>query len=275
MQRLQQHIQAQAHQGRIDEATLTALAAQAHCSLLQAQYAACCCGVMPARYARNAGYFSCAEQAQLITSHALLVGLGGLGGTVLEQLARAGVGHITGIDGDSIEESNDNRQLLASTATRGQNKATAAAARVQQINPACHFSPVPRYCHSIAEFAAHMATAQVVIDALGGLTHRLLLHAAASQANLTTVSAGIAGFTGWCAVLLPHQTGPLQRLGTESTDESADTILGNPAPTAVVAAGMQAAAVLHLLTQRPVMHNTCFFDLADGSFMQVDFEEKV
>ncbi|MDD2967503.1 MAG: ThiF family adenylyltransferase [Desulfovibrionaceae bacterium] len=271
---LQEQIQAQAQQGHISDAALASLAAQAQCTLRQAQHAACLCGVLPMRYARNAGYFSCAEQAQLLASHVLLVGLGGLGGTVLEQLARAGVGFITGIDGDSFEESNCNRQLLACTASLGHNKACTAAERVQHINPACEFMAVPHFCHTADDFAAYMGKANLVVDALGGLKHRLMLHNATAQAGLPMVSAGIAGFTGWCAVLLPQQAGVLKLLGADKADRSVEETLGNLAPTAVVAAGLQAAAVLHLLTKRPVPHTTCFFDLADGSFTQVDLTEK-
>ena len=268
---LQQQIEAHAQQGRISDATLQTLALRAGCSLRYAQQAACLCGIFPERYARNAHYFSCTEQAGLLAAHVLLVGLGGLGGIVLEQLARAGVGRITGIDGDSFEASNCNRQLLATTATLGKNKAQTALERVRSINPACEFTPVPHFCTTAEAFSEYTRTAQVVVDALGGLQYRLLLHQAAAQAGIPTVSAGIAGFTGWCGILAPQELGPLALFGDDSAGDSAEERLGNPMPTAVVAAGLQASAVLHLLAGRPVSHATCFFDLADGSFTQVDF----
>jgi hypothetical protein len=66
-------------------------------------------GVIPERYARNFRTFDPADQARLLRSRVAVVGLGGLGGTVVEILAREGVGRLTLIDGDNFEASNLNR----------------------------------------------------------------------------------------------------------------------------------------------------------------------
>ncbi len=73
--------------------------------------------------------------ARLQQAHVAVVGLGGVGGAVLEGLARAGVGRLTLIDPDVCSPSNQNRQLLALCSTQGQPKALVARDRVQQINP--------------------------------------------------------------------------------------------------------------------------------------------
>ncbi|WP_300882568.1 ThiF family adenylyltransferase, partial [uncultured Desulfovibrio sp.] len=142
---LESAIHAAACDGRIPEQTLLKLAAAAGVDLLVAQRAACRVGVWPARYVRNARQLSIQEQLALLESHVLLVGLGGLGGWLLELLARLGVGSITGVDADRFEESNLNRQLLGNAGNLGQSKARAAAARLAVVNPAIQFTSVPRF----------------------------------------------------------------------------------------------------------------------------------
>ena len=66
-----------------------------------------------------------------------LFGLGGVGGYVLEALARSGVGQLDLVDNDTVSVSNLNRQILATHATIGMQKVDAARQRVQDINPDC------------------------------------------------------------------------------------------------------------------------------------------
>ena len=79
-------------------------------------------GMLPARYQRNQKMISTAEQLLLFRSRIAVIGCGGLGGYVIEELARLGVGRIIAIDPDVFEEHNLNRQLLATPKTLGQGK---------------------------------------------------------------------------------------------------------------------------------------------------------
>jgi tRNA A37 threonylcarbamoyladenosine dehydratase len=74
---------------------------------------------------------------RLAKSRVLIVGLGGVGGYTAEFLARAGIGHITIVDGDSVDPTNRNRQLVALTSTEGQPKSAVLADRIRDINPNC------------------------------------------------------------------------------------------------------------------------------------------
>lgn len=82
--------------------------------------------------------------ARLKTAHVAVFGIGGVGGYVVEVLARSGVGELTLVDSDTVNCSNINRQIVATWETIGQNKVDAAAQRVHQINPACvvHTFPI-------------------------------------------------------------------------------------------------------------------------------------
>ncbi len=74
---------------------------------------------------------------RLAASHVLVAGAGGVGGYIIEALARAGVGAVTVIDGDVFEQSNLNRQLYATIDSIGNPKAEEAARRIALIAPDC------------------------------------------------------------------------------------------------------------------------------------------
>lgn len=74
---------------------------------------------------------------RLEASAVAVFGLGGVGSYTAEALARSGVGRLVLVDGDTVADSNRNRQLVALTSTVGLPKAEVMAARVRDINPAC------------------------------------------------------------------------------------------------------------------------------------------
>ena len=89
------------------------------------------------RYARQAIMPDIGEEGQerLLASRMLVVGAGGLGSPVMLYLAAAGVGHLTVMDGEAVELSNLNRQILHTTASIGSQKVARAAAAVAALNP--------------------------------------------------------------------------------------------------------------------------------------------
>ena len=80
---------------------------------------------------------------RLSRAHVAVFGIGGVGGYVVEALARSGIGELTLIDSDRVNLSNINRQIIATHETIGQNKVDAAAQRVKQINPDCIIHTYP------------------------------------------------------------------------------------------------------------------------------------
>ncbi len=90
---------------------------------------------MQPRYARNIPALTQEECLLLQTKRILVVGCGGLGGHIIDQLARIGVGTLRVCDGDVFEPSNLNRQLLSRVPLLGTSKARAAADHVAKVNP--------------------------------------------------------------------------------------------------------------------------------------------
>ncbi len=219
-------------------------------------------GQVPERYLRNAGTIGAAGQARLLAARVAVVGAGGLGGTVIELLARMGVGYLRIIDGDAFAAHNLNRQLLATETNLGAGKAAAAAARVACINTDVAVDAVP--CMLDAGNAVALLTGMdVIVDALDTIGDRQLLARAARQLAIPLVHGAIAGFTGQVATLLPGDPG-LERIYHPAAGPARgiETVLGNPAATPAIAAALQAQEVMKLLTGvgEPLSRKLLYFD---------------
>ncbi|MGE4296574.1 MAG: ThiF family adenylyltransferase [Desulfovibrionaceae bacterium] len=231
----------------------------------EVEAAACRTGVVVERYVRNLDSVSLADQARLLEARVLLVGLGGLGGHVLDMLCRMGVGRITAADGDVFEASNLNRQLLSTQAGLSQPKAQAALDHALAVNESVDVT-VLHAALDAAAFVALAAEADLVVDALGGLADRRALQEAAAAAGKPLVTAAVAGFSGIVATVFPGEPGPAQFLGSGGGAEDA---LGCPAPGVVTAAGILCGHAANVLTGRATTGAALLFDLADNTFTPV------
>ena len=136
--------------------------------------------------------------ARLAACRVTVVGLGGVGGYVVEVLARGGVGALTLIDGDRVEESNLNRQIAALSKDIGRYKAEVLAERVEQINPRCKVNAV---CEMLTESncSALVDGSSYVADAIDSLTAKAALAVYCTGKGLPIVSAmGAGNRAGWC-----------------------------------------------------------------------------
>ncbi len=122
-------------------------------------------------------------------SSVMLIGLGAVGGYVLEALARAGIGHLLLVDFDEFEESNINRQILALNSTLGQKKTSVAKARVKDINPDCQVELFNVFVNAdtLPELLSHKA--DFVIDAIDALNPKCCLLEELSKKNIPFISS--------------------------------------------------------------------------------------
>ncbi|MFV0421417.1 HesA/MoeB/ThiF family protein [Oleidesulfovibrio sp.] len=255
--------------GRLPLSVTKNIAHQIGCHTKDIERAALSQGILPERYIRNTSQLSLKDQLRLLESDVLLVGAGGLGGHVLDMLARLGVGKITVADGDTFEPSNLNRQLLSSTERLGCSKAEAAKDHATAVNPAVEVLVVNEFLDA-SSLPEHIKGKQLVIDALGGLQTRLTLQKAAQQAGVPMVTAAVAGFSGYVGVVLPDEAGPAELLGTgDASTTPVEDSLGTPAPVVACAAAMQCAEAVKILTGKPHAKGILFFDLNDRTFQNV------
>lgn len=127
-------------------------------------------------------------------SHVAVFGLGGVGGSAVEALARAGVGALTLVDMDAVDESNINRQVIATYDTIGMDKIAAAKDRVLSICPECKVTTykqfvLPNQFGDIGDFSRF----DYVIDAIDNVSGKLAIIVAAKNADVPVISAMGAG----------------------------------------------------------------------------------
>ena len=130
-----------------------------------------------------------AAMARLAGSRVAVFGLGGVGGYVVEALARCGVGALDLVDHDLISESNLNRQILATRESVGLPKVEAAAARIKSINPACLVRA--HRCFYLPDTAAAFDFSQFdyVVDAIDTVTGKLLIVQEARRCGVPVISS--------------------------------------------------------------------------------------
>jgi molybdopterin/thiamine biosynthesis adenylyltransferase len=203
--------------------------------------------VVPLPLLKNLHALSVAEQGRLLDATVLLAGAGGLGGYVLELLARLGVGRILVADGDGFEDSNLNRQLLSLADNLGHNKARTGALRARCSAPLIRVEPLEFFLDQ-SNLPTVLGGVDIVVDALGGIAPRLALHEAAGRAGKPVVAAAVAGWTALVGSELPGQVG-ISSLWTNPADADAEHALGSLAPAACLAATLQAVEVAHFLTK--------------------------
>lgn len=233
-------------------------------------------GILPLRYARNLNAYSMEDQLKLLRAHVTVVGLGGLGGAVSIALARAGVGHLTLVDGDHFCDHNLNRQALCTEADLGISKAVVAARQIKAINGATEVTAHDRFIKD--ENAAELiGAARVVVDCLDNIPGRFTLQTAAKQLGIPLVSAAVGGEAGHLTVILPGDRG-LEPIygppGTRTSDKGAETTLGCLPHIVTTMANLEVAEALKLVLGRPPSFRgrLLLVDLASGMFETVALE---
>ena len=126
---------------------------------------------------------------KLKNARVAVFGLGGVGGYVVEALARSGVGALDLIDHDTISLTNINRQILATRETVGMDKAEAAAPRAKAINPECEIRAIKTFYLPETADQFDFTNYDYVVDAIDTVTGKLMLVQAAKDAGTPIISS--------------------------------------------------------------------------------------
>lgn len=225
----------------------------------------------PLRYIRNFPCISHEEQKNLAAAKAAIVGCGGLGGFIAEELARLGVGSLTLIDGDRHEESNLNRQLTATEATLGGLKVLAAQERLAQVNSTVNVEVHAEFL-TLENAPTLLAGADLVMDALDSIAARLMLEQACKDLGIPFVFAAINGWYGMLGVNYPGDERVAMLYG--AADE-AEQETSNPAFTPAVVASLAVAEAVKVLLNRPLSLHEAWMqiDLLNMSFDLLRFPQ--
>lgn len=131
--------------------------------------------------------------AKLQKAHVCVIGIGGVGSWACETLARCGVGEITLIDADDVCVTNINRQIHALTETIGQEKVSAMAQRIHNINPDCIVNQKTSFFLQASADELLLAKYDYVIDAIDSIKHKTLLISMCKQRGINIITVGAAG----------------------------------------------------------------------------------
>ena len=131
---------------------------------------------------------------KLMNKNVLIIGLGGVGGICAEMIVRAGVGKLTIVDNDTVDESNINRQIQALQSTVKQHKAQVLAARLKDINPHLDLTVLEIYIkEKTTEALIEKEKWDYIVDCIDTLSCKVFLIKGCLDLKLPIVSSLGAG----------------------------------------------------------------------------------
>lgn len=159
------------------------------------------------RYARHLSMpeIGATGQQRIADGRILVVGVGGLGSPAALYLAAAGVGTLALMDGDRVEPSNLQRQILYASDHVGHAKVDRAAERIRSLNPLVRVLPIEERLEP-GTAADRVAEYDIILDATDNFDSKFLIASACARAGRPYVHAGIRNLLGQAMTVLPGQT---------------------------------------------------------------------
>ncbi len=260
----------------IDMKAVASIARARGITIRDVEIAALEIGVTPSRYLRNIGTIGVDGQIKLLQSSVAVVGAGGLGGTIIEILARQGIGHITIIDDDRFVEQNLNRQLMSTEKNLGKYKAIEAAEKVAVINSAV---TVTTFVERLTEENARklLKGARVVADALDNLPSRFAVESACRSLRIPLVHGTIAGFCGQLTTIFPEDAGLGCIYGSSGRfpEQGIEVKIGNPSATPAIIGAWQVQEIVKIITGigRPLRNCLLLLDMMEDTADRIEFSK--
>lgn len=197
------------------------------------------------RHARSISVWGEAVQQRLKNGKVLVIGAGGVGSAVLLYLAASGVGQIGIADGDTVELSNLQRQIIHNEQSLGENKAISAARTVSALNHEVWVHVLPEYvtAESMADLAAEY---DFVIDCADGIAAKQMINDGCLAAGVPFCYCGTFGYRCQIMTCLPHQSACLRCVFGDTAESIGG---GTLAPCCGVIGSMAAMEAIKYLTQ--------------------------
>jgi len=223
-------------------------------------------GIYSGRYQKNLGAFSQEDLSLILGRSACIVGCGGLGGYVIQTLARFGVGNLTIVDGDVFDVSNLNRQVFCTEDNIGESKAFATEAALASINSQINICARDTLLtEDNAQEILHGH--DVVLDCLDNIPTRLLIEETCAKAGIPFVHGAISGFFGQVCSVFPGDN-VLHDIYPKNHHDDKETAFGSPPFAPQFVAAVQCSEALKILTGKGsvLKRQLLMIDLHDNSF---------
>ena len=190
-------------------------------------------------------------QARIRAASALVVGAGGLGSPASMYLASAGIGRLTLVDGDAVDLTNLQRQILHTTERIGVNKSTSGLVTLAAVNPQVELAAVTERVGE-AELRELVAAADVVLDCTDNFATRHAINRACVARRRPLVSGAAVRFDGQLAVFdlrRPDSSCYSCLFPEGDAQDDLCAVMGVFAPLTGIVGAMQAAEALKLVAQ--------------------------
>lgn len=175
---------------------------------------------------RQKEIFSEEEQEILRTTPIVIIGCGGLGGTIIEQFVRAGFEELTIVDQDVFDETNLNRQVRSNLGTVGKSKVKITKSAMEQINPNINITD---YDLTIDEknISKILKGNKILVDAVDNVYTRVLISREAKQQGMVFVHSAVEKTMGQLSVFEPNSVSYEELFRLKSVDKALDDDVKN------------------------------------------------
>ena len=188
---------------------------------------------------------------RIIAAHALIIGAGGLGSPAALYLASAGVGRITLADGDTVDLTNLQRQILHTQERIGQLKVVSGQTALARINPQVVVEAIGERLAG-ERLEARVADADVVVDCCDNFATRYAVNRACVRHRTPLVSGAAIRFSGQLSVFDSRcENSPCYHCLFPEGDDAEETrcaVMGIFAPLTGIIGAMQAAEALKIIS---------------------------
>lgn len=144
---------------------------------------------MKEQFCRTAQLLGNENVENLFDKHVIVFGVGGVGGYVVEALARSGVGKISIVDNDVVNESNINRQIIALHSTVGMQKVEVLKNRILDINPECKVFVYNQFFLPENSNDFDFSIYDYVVDAVDTVTAKIEIIKKSKESNVPVISS--------------------------------------------------------------------------------------
>ena len=145
--------------------------------------------LLPKKFVRLEHLIGEEKVRDLANKCVLVIGLGGVGGYSVEALVRSGIGHIIIVDGDVVEESNLNRQIIATSSVIGKSKVELFNKRIKDINPECIVTQINKFIDKDNIDELFCYDIDYFVDACDSLDTKFLIIKNCLEKNIPLISS--------------------------------------------------------------------------------------